>query len=249
MLARSLSGPLAAALAVSLPLALPAQPALGDGFLFGSPRASLVLRTGYARPTAGSDVFSFVREHLTIDRNGFSASTFSGEVAVRATPRVAFVFGVGASARSVHSEYRDWVDNNDLPIEQSTLLRRVPITVGVRYHLAPPGRSLSRLAWVPTRYVPYVAAGVGRTYYLFKQTGDFVDYQTLDVFYTEMKSSGWAPSAYAAAGFDYAMSARLGLVTELRYDASRAPLSNDFRGFDRIDLSGLAATAGLAIRF
>lgn len=249
MHARTLIRTLSVPLALSFPLASPAQPAMGDGFLFGSPRASLVLRTGYARPTAGSDVFSFVREHLTIGRDGFATSTISGEVAVRATPRLAVVFGIGTSARTAHSEYREWVDNDDLPIEQSTLLQRVPITVGVRYNLAPPGRSLSRLAWIPTRNVPYVAAGVGTTYYMFKQTGDFVDYKTLDVFYTEMKSFGWTPSAYAAAGFDHALSARLGLVTEVRYDVGRAKLSNDFSGFERIDLSGLAATVGLAIRF
>lgn len=249
MHARTLARPLTVALALSVPFASPAQPTIGDGFLFGSPRASVTLRTGYANPSAGSDVFSFVREHLTIGRNGFATGAFSGEVAVRTTPRVSVVFGVGTSARTVQSEYRDWVDNNDLPIEQSTLLHRVPITVGVRYNLVPPGRSLSRLAWIPTRNVPYVAAGVGRTYYMFKQTGDFVDYKTLDVFYTEMKSFGWTSSAYAAAGFDHALSARLGLVTEVRYDVGRAPLSNDFSGFDRIDLSGLAVTAGLAIRF
>jgi hypothetical protein len=102
---------------------------------------------------------------------------------------------------------------------------------------------------VPARVAPYVAAGGGITWYHFKQTGDFVDYQTLDVFGSELNSDAWSPSAFLAAGADYALGARIGLVGEARYDWASARLSSDFAGFDRIDLSGLALTVGLAFRF
>ncbi len=104
-------------------------------------------------------------------------------------------------------------------------------------------------SWVPARFAPYVSAGVGRVRYRFHQSGDFVDYQTLDVFNTELESAGWTTAGYGAIGLDYAMNARMGLVSEARYDRAHARMSSDFEKFDRIDLSGLSATVGLSFRF
>ena len=42
-------------------LPLSAQSGGGDGYLFSAPHATLSIRGGLARPTASSDVFSFVK--------------------------------------------------------------------------------------------------------------------------------------------------------------------------------------------
>ena len=217
--------------------------------MFGAPKASLTLRGGFARPSESSDVYSFVRDELTIARGDFAGSSWSLDAAVFVRPQLAVQFGIGVASRTTPSVYRHWVDTDDLEIEQSSSLRRMPLSAGLRYFLTPPGRSISRLAWVPARVTPYVAAGGGITWYQFKQTGDFVDYQTLDVFGTELISEGWSPSAFGAVGADYALGARVGLVGEARYDWASARLSSDFSGFNRIDLSGFAVTVGLAYRF
>jgi outer membrane protein W len=235
--------------ALAAPLGVGAQPRSGDGFLFGMPRGSISLRAGFALPTASSDVFAFSHDNLTVGRGDFAGSTVSADAAFTLTPRLALQASAGYSGRTVPSEFRDWVDNNDLPIEQSSVLRRIPLTIGLRYYLVPPGRSLGRLAWVPTRLAPYVGAGVGQVWYRFRQSGDFVDYQTLDVFNETLESSSWAPTGYGAVGLDYALNAKVGLVTEARYDYARARMGIDFEGFDRIDLSGFSATVGLAFRF
>ena len=141
------------------------------------------------------------------------------------------------------------MDNKDLPIEQTTELRRLPLMMGLRYYLAPPGRSLGRLAWVPARFAPYVTGGVGTVWYKLMQTGDFVDFQTLDVFHTTLESNAWALAGYGAVGMEYSLNARAGLVTEARYDRAHAGMSSDFSGFNRIDLSGLTGTLGLMFRF
>jgi hypothetical protein len=54
---------------------------------------------------------------------------------------------------------------------------------------------------------------------------------------------------YGALGVNYSLSSRFGLVTEARYERAKAPMSSDFIGFDRIDLSGLTFTTGLHIRY
>src|SRR5450759_3792442 len=235
--------------AVGLPLGVAAQPLSGNGFMFGAPEGTFTLRAGYAQPTAGSEVFSFSRQHLTMGRNDFAGSSLSADLGFFVSERFALQLSAGLSTRTVGTEFRDWVDNNKLPIQQSSSLRRMPIMIGLRYYLSSPGRSLGQLAWVPARFTPYVAAGVGAMWYSFRQTGDWVDYINLDVFPATLESSSWAGAGYGAVGVDYAMSPRVGLVGEARYDRAHAKMGSDFSGFDRIDLSGLSATLGLMFRF
>ena len=235
--------------AMLVPFQVGAQSGGSSGFMFGAPKASVTVRGGFARPSESSDLYSFVRDELTIARGDFAGSSWSLDAAFFVQPQLAVQFGIGVASRTTPSVYRDWVDNNDREIEQTSSLRRMPLSAGLRYYLVPPGRSIGRLAWVPARVAPYIAAGGGLTYYSFKQSGDFVDYQTLDVFGTELYSEGWSPSAFTAVGADYALGARVGLVGEARYDWASARLSSDFSGFNRIDLSGLAVTVGLAYRF
>jgi len=240
---------LAVPAAALVPLVAAAQPQSGDGFMFGAPSGSLTFRAGYSRPSQGSDVFSFVQEHLTLSSGDFATTALGVDLAYFVKPNVALQFGVGYAGRTVPSVYRNWIDTNDKEIEQSTSFRRVPLSAGVRYYLWPTGRAISQLAWVPSRYAPYVGAGVGLTWYQFRQAGDFVDYKTLDIFPTTLNSEKWTKSVYAAAGVERTLSARLALTGEARYDYAKAPLGSDFSGFKRIDVSGLAVTIGLTVRF
>ena len=230
-------------------LPLSAQSGGGDGYLFSAPHATLSIRGGLARPTASSDVFSFVTERLTVNRGDFVGVSFASDLGFRLTHRIDLVLGTGISTRERRSEYRDLVDMDDLPIEQRTTFRRIPMTAGVKVHLRPSGRSVGKLAWVPTRLAPYVAAGGGMMYYVFKQDGDFVDYQTFDVFRTSLRSTDVAGMAYGAVGGTYSLAPRIGVNVEVRYDRARGPLDADFRDFDPIDLSGAGLTAGFLFRF
>ena len=235
--------------AVGLPLGVAAQPLSGNGFMFGAPQGTFTLRAGYAQPTAGSEVFSFSRQHLTMGRNDFAGSSLSADLGFFVSERFALQLSAGLSTRTVGTEYRGFVHSNDLPIQQSSTLRRMPLMIGLKYYLSPPGRSLGQLAWVPARITPYVAAGVGGMWYSFRQTGDFMDFADTTAFPDTYESSSWAGAGYGAVGVDYAMSPRVGLVGEARYDRAHAKMGSDFVGFDRIDLSGFAATLGLTFRF
>ena len=221
----------------------------GDGFLFRPPVAALTLRGGFDRANAGSAIFTFARDQLTLRRGDFSGPSGGAELAIRLAPRADLVLGAAYTGASAPSEFRHFVDNNDLPIEQTTSFRRLPLTAGVKAYLAPRGRSIGSFAWVPSRVVPYVGAGGGAMWYRFRQTGDFVNESTLDVFGDTFTTSGWAPAAYGAAGVDFSLSPHVALTGEGRYTWARATPGTDFQGFDRIDLSGFAATAGVSFRF
>lgn len=234
-------------LATALPSLASAQ-VMGDGFLFGQPRASLSVRGGFAQPNARSAVFDFT-DSLMMGNNGFGGVSLATDLGIRITERFDVQLSTGFMSRRVDSEFRDFVDNDDRPIEQYTSLRRIPMTAGVKYRLTSPGRSLSRLAWIPAKFVPYVGAGGGMMYYSFKQEGDFVDFQTLDVFAEKLESKSFAPTAYAHAGFDYSLNPRFSIVSDARYDYARTAMGRDFEDFDAIDLSGVSLSVGFGVRF
>jgi hypothetical protein len=228
-----------------------ASPAASQGadFLFRRPWVALSLSAGYALPRAGSDLFDFTREQLTVERGDFGSPVVQGEVAVRATERLDVGVGVGWSGNRTHSEFRDWIGTDNLPIEQTTRFSRVPLTLDVKVYLKDRGRSLSRFAWVPARWAPYVGGAIGGVWYSFEQEGEFVDYETLDVFRDFYASQGWAPTAHLMAGAELTVATRVALTAEGRYSWASSELSRDFVDFDDIDLAGFQVTGGVSLRF
>lgn len=220
----------------------------GDGFLFQPPTVSFGLRAGYDRAFAGSDLFDFTTQNLTVSRSSFSSASWAGDMAVRLTPRTDLVFGVAFSGSRAGSEFRNWVDNQNQPIRQRTTFKRIPLTASYRMYLLPRGVSVGRFAWVPARYAPYVGGGVGVVYYQFRQAGDFIDFSTLKVFPDVYNTSGWARAVHLLAGTDVAVASHVALTGEARYTWAKATPGPDFTGFNRIDLSGLSVTAGVSMR-
>ena len=220
----------------------------GNGYLFHAPNATLSVRAGYSRASAASDVFDDVTRDLTLSRGDFSSLSVSGDVAFHLGLRMNAVLSAGYARSKRASEYRDWVDNNDLPIEQTTTFERVPFTASLRLDLAPAGRSIGPVAWIPSRVVPYVGAGVGAMRYRFKQEGDFRDFNTNVIFPATLVGEGWTPVMQGMAGVDYNFSPNLGVSFDARYLQAKGDLGSAFRGYDKIDLSGLVATVGLSVR-
>ena len=220
----------------------------GDGFLFNAPAGTFTIRCGYDRARAGSDIFSFVTDELTLNHGDFSAVTLAADIGVRISPRLQAVFGVGSSRTSTPSEFRNWVDNNNQPIQQTTDFVRVPLTASLKLYLAGPGRSIGRFAWVPARYAPYVGVGGGVMWYRFTQSGDFIDFSTTNVFTDSFESSGFTPTGQGFVGTEATLTPRFAVTGELRYQWAKAALGRDFPGFSPIDLSGVSATAGVMIR-
>jgi hypothetical protein len=220
-------------------------------FLFGEPRGSLGIRGSWVFARAGSDVFDFVREHLTVDRSAFNMPAIGTDVAFAINPRLDVVFGFDYSQASVPSEYRSFVDNNRQPIEQTTRLKEANLGGTVRVALVPRGTGISRLAWIPTRVTPYVGAGGGALWYEFTQTGDFIDVlsSNLAVFTDHFKSTGWTPSAHALGGLDIRVMRRSYVTLEGRYLWADAPLQRQFEDFDPIDLAGFRLSAGINVLF
>lgn len=229
-----------------------ATPALGqragDGFLFHEPQARFSVRGGYDHANAGSDLFDFVMQNLTVNRSDFSGLTLGAEVAFPLTSQLELSLDGGYSRASKASEFRHFVDNNDKPIEQRTTFERVPLSANVRLYLTPPGRAVGRLAWIPNKVTPWIGAGGGMMYYRFRQYGDFVDFANNNVFYSNFDSHEWTGMLQALGGVDVSLSPTLAIRGDARYLWAKGDFGRDFGGFDRIDLSGVQGTLGLSFR-
>lgn len=222
----------------------------GPGFLFKRPVASVSLRGGISLPRAQSDIFDFTRRELTVRDGDFDGSYFGAELAVPVAERWEVAFGVGYSKSSILSEYRDWVDQDDSPIQQGIRYNRTPITLSGKYYLVERGRAIGRFAWIPSRLTPFVGAGVGVVRHEFEQAGDFVDFTTFEVAFDQLRSVGYAPTVHALAGVDLTVLKQMFLTGEVRYAWASGTLDRQFfEGFDKMDLTGLQLTVGISARF
>lgn len=222
-------------------------------FLFGRPNVTLGVRGLWRGSRAEGDIFDFTRELLTLDTSDFRGRGIALDAAFPVTGRLDALFGFEFSRSSALSEYRDFVEDNDLPIEQLTQFTQVDLTGNVEFALTPRGREIGRYAWIPSRVVPYVGAGGGFLWYDFVQEGDFIDTVGCDIacpiFSARLSSSGWTPSAHLAGGVDVKVTNRLYLSGEARYVWAQATLKQDFVGFDDIDLSGFRIAGGVQFVF
>jgi hypothetical protein len=238
--------------AVSLLLVVgitPIPTAAQDGYFFRPPQVTLAFRVGGSVPIANSDIHRFFTDELTINRRDFASVAFGADLGFRVLPQFDVVLTGSYAQSSTPSEFRDWTDLDDLPIEQVTELKTVPVTASLKYYLSSRGRSLSRFAWVPRSVVPYVGVGGGVMWYDLDQEGDFVDFQTLEVFPAHLHSDGATPMLQLLAGGDWWIGSRFGLNLDARYSWADARLGIDFEDFGKINLSGFQLLTGLTVRF
>jgi opacity protein-like surface antigen len=245
--ALALGGVLAAAQPADQPQSPVRMPA--PDFLLKRPIGSIGVRGNWVFARAGSDLFDFLHEQLTIDKRDFRGPAVAADLAFAITPRIDAVFGLEFARASARSEYRDLVDDHLLPIEQTTALSTVHLIAGVRHAFVPPGYSVSRLAWVPRRVVPYGGAGVGAVRHKLTQIGDFVDYADQSVFSDNFRSEGWSPTAHVFGGVQLHVHRRLFATLESRYVWADAPLDPSFEDFEPMDLAGIRMSAGVNFVF
>jgi hypothetical protein len=225
----------------------PRRPA--PDFLFEQPRGSITVRGSWLFARSGSDWYDFVTDQLTLERKDFNVPGFGFDVNAPVTPRLEVGFSFDVSRSNRLSEYRDWLDNNRLPIEQTTTLMEMNLSGNVRYALLERGRQISNLVWVPRTIVPFVGAGAGAFRYKLEQIGDFVDFQDLSVFSSVFASEGWTPSAQVFGGVDVRVLKHVAVTVDGRYLWAAAELGRDWVDFKPIDLTGFRVSAGVNFIF
>ncbi len=226
----------------------------GDGFLFQEPRVSFSFRGGLSMPRAGggnggASLWDDTREFFTVETSDLTGPLLVGELAIRLNEMLDLTIGVSHHSSSFNSEYRDWVGDDDLPIAQHTTFTTTPITAGVRAYPLSRGRSIGNLAWIPRTLNPFVGIAGGFVNYRFDQSGEFIDYETYDIYRDGFLSQGRGATLHFSGGVEVSVNRHLMLVGEAKYAFGSGPLSSDFVGFPDLDLAGLHLSAGLSARF
>ena len=227
----------------------PSQRSAPSDFLIGAPRAWFAFRSSQLFPRAGGDLFAFVSDQLTVDRASLRARGVAADLGIALGSRVDVVTGFDFTTHATPSEYRHFVASNAQPITQSTELKQTALSIGTRYSPIGRGLSVSRFAFIPRRFTPYVGGGATLAYYNFSQRGQFVDANDLSIFTDRFVSNGWTIGPYVNGGADIQIWKRLYVSFEGRYSWLHSELDSDFSGFDGIDLAGFRAGSGISVVF
>jgi outer membrane protein W len=220
-----------------------------SGFRVHAPKIFLGAHLGLNMPRADSDLFEMITKELTLAKSDFRSPSFGFDLGVPFHPNFAALFSFDYARSTTHSESRDFMEDNGDPITQITRFSQMPITVSLRYYPIKMGETVGSYAWMPTRVLPYIGGGIGFLRYSFSQTGSFVDRETLIIFEDDLRSHGIAWTHHAFAGADVSLSPLVLVNGEVRYSWADAGLSNDFKGFQPIDLAGFKLQGGIYFRF
>ena len=189
------------------------------------------------------------QDQLTVDRASLRARGVAADLGIAIGSRIDVVTGFDFTTHATPSEYRHFVASNAQPITQSTKLKQTALSIGTRYSPIGRGLSISRFAFIPRRFTPYVGGGATFAYYQFSQQGQFVDANDLSIFTDRFVSDGWTAGPYVNGGADIQLWKRLYVSFEGRYSWLHSALDSDFSGFDGIDLAGFRASSGISIIF
>lgn len=228
---------------VLLVLGASTGPVLADGF---------DLRLGAYLPSANSNLFADINSLYargatfgTATPPGVTKSDWEGfyggvEYNRKVANNVELAVSVDGYSKTLDTSYRDYVRQDDSPIQQTLRLTIVPVGLSVRF--------------VPTnrhaRIAPFLVAGVDAMVYHYEEYGDFVDFFADDqpIISDSFITDGVAFGVHAGGGLRFRVGDDFAIVTEGRYFWSKRDLGDDFSQ-NQIDLGGWALTAGFHVRF
>lgn len=220
-----------------------------SGFRFDPPKVHFSIQIGADQTKTANEIVQFVSNRLTLDPKDFHQPKIALELGVRLNERTDIDFEMVFAGMGMDSEFRDWVDNDDLPIRQTTEIFKSTFGMNIKRYLRNRGQRLSQFAWIPNGWAPFVGAGGGLAVYEFGQVGDFIDFETLDVFGADLRSRGHGALGKVFAGMDFYLGAGWGLTTTWQYTWVSSPMNGDFQQFQPFDLGGLGGQFGARLFF
>jgi hypothetical protein len=212
------------------------------GFLTGALEAQSValrLKLGVFAPRFESVLWEENLETFAIEPSDFDALIGGVEFSIELSDYVDLAFGVETSSSTVFSNYRDFVFDDGGEIFQDLTLRTTPVTAGV---LVFPIGKLHRV-------LPYVTGGGGLYVYEYREEGEFVDFDTFDIYGDLFFDRGVGYGGYLGAGVEVRVSELAFIFGEYRRHWARGSHGGDFQGFGRFDLRANQLSFGVNLRF
>ncbi len=201
---------------------------------------SINFKFGIYQPFMKSDLWEINLENLVFEKQDMQGTYFGIEYEHFVNRNVSLTFEGGYYKQEHNSFYRDVTYENDDPIYQSLSLETANFDLGVKlYPLGNQGR-----------FSPYIGGGGTLLYWFYEQWGDFVNFEDLTVMQGEfLETEKYTVGFNAKAGFVIRLTRTFGVSAEAKYTIAKSDLSLFFEGFEKLDLGGWQATAGIHIRF
>lgn len=226
-----------------------AIPALAqENYFLGERMSIFQIMGGWNEPNSDNEIYDFSNELLTFDDSDLAGPSFQFNYFYQVNNFVAVGGGIYLAEETTRSEDRDFVFENGDPIVQETGLETG--WFGALVNITPfgAGEFFGSKAWLPNTFVPYIQLGAGIKSYDFYQTGDFVDFETLDIFYDDFSDTGNAGSFRLGVGLRINLSKHMDLDLLGQKDWAETELNGDFEGFGDIDFGSTAYQIGLTLR-
>lgn len=215
----------------------------------GGAQSGVQIRLGGFFPGGGGDLWDANEEDFTLAISDFDDFSLGFSLVRAINNHVEVGLNTDFYDSTVFSAYRGWVDEDGFPIFHDTTLETIPVTLDLR--LLPFGRYKVRGRGAVLRPVPYIGGGVGVNYWVYEETGDFLDF-TFDppvVFFDSFQDSDVAFQAHVLAGIEFPVGDSFTILSEGRYTWSDDNLNDDFAGLGKIELGGASFFFGGAFRF
>ena len=170
----------------------------------------------------------------------FNSASIGAEWLVEMGDYIEAGVGVGFSQRTVLSVYSDFVNEDGSEIPQDFKLRVTPFTATARFF--PFGLSSS--------VQPYGGIGIGLFNWRYAEMGEFIDFDTFDVFRDQFVAKGSDVGRLFVVGLRSRMGDRYTIGVEFRYHDASGVVGID-QGFldERIDLGGLTTSFTFNVSF
>lgn len=200
----------------------------------------LEVRFGALFPAAKGDIFADTSELFGTEKDDWIGFTGGVEFGAALNRNLELGVAVDGYERRLETSYRDFVRPGGGEIWQDLRLTVVPMSLTLRV-----------LGGSPRGLRPYLLVGANVYYWEYEEEGDFIDFysQGLPVSYDYFRSSGAAFGLHAGAGLRVPVSDDVSVTVEGRYNfADEVEMGDDFDQ-NHIDVSGIAATVGVRLRF
>ena len=201
--------------------------------------SSLALRLGRFAPTYDSALWADNFDTFAIQDSDFQGIIGGVELGIQLNEFVDLTFGVDTSSRTAFTSYRDFVRDDGSEIIQDIRMEVTPVTAGVKF--LPLGKY--------RRVSPYVGGGFGLYVYDYQEEGEFIDFDTFDVFDDLFFEQGVGTGAFASVGVELAVSPSFRVFGEYRRHWASWDHRDDFDGFGKLDLNADQVSFGVSFQF
>jgi hypothetical protein len=212
-------------------------------------QGAVSFKVGYFMPRGESDIWTENAETFTLEVDDFNGFAGGIELSWFLNQYITVAGGVDFYRKTVDTEYRDFLGDDGQPIFQNFKLTVVPVTATVKF--TPLGNgSPSYSGEKDTPFVPWVGGGIGVYSYQYEEDGEFIDDSDDSIFRGNFLSENEVGfGAHVAGGIIVPIGLKFDVFGEVKYAWVDADLSDEFSGFEPIDLGGISYFFGGSYRF